>query len=62
MLAALFVLLYGIFRIIAEFFREPDAQLGFIAGPFTMGQVLSAFMVLAGILLFVLRARHTDRR
>ncbi|MCX8008043.1 MAG: prolipoprotein diacylglyceryl transferase [Coriobacteriia bacterium] len=43
--------LYGIFRIFVEFFREPDVQLGFVAGPFTMGQVLSVPMVIAGALL-----------
>jgi len=37
---ALFLILYGFFRFFVEFFREPDAQLGFILGPFTMGQVL----------------------
>ncbi|MBC7266932.1 MAG: prolipoprotein diacylglyceryl transferase [Coriobacteriia bacterium] len=45
--------LYGLFRIAVEFFREPDVQLGFIAGPFTMGQVLSLPMVAAGIALLV---------
>jgi len=55
-LSSLFVILYGAIRFTVEFFREPDAQLGFVAGPFTMGQVLSACMVLAGIgLLFMLR-------
>ena len=41
--------LYGIFRIFVEFFREPDIQLGFVAGSFTMGQVLSLPMVAAGV-------------
>ncbi len=54
-LTALFLVLYGIFRIFAEFFRQPDPQLGFIAGPFTMGQALSSVMVVAGILLFFYR-------
>lgn len=56
-LSALFIILYGLFRFIVEFFREPDVQLGFIAGPFTMGQVLSAFMALAGVVLFFLRRK-----
>lgn len=54
-LSSLFVMLYGAIRFFVEFFREPDAQLGFVAGPFTMGQILSACMVLAGIVLFFLR-------
>ena len=40
--------LYGVFRIAVEFVREPDIQLGFILGPFTMGQLLSLPVLLAG--------------
>ena len=40
---------YGIARIIAEFFREPDPQLGFLWGGATMGQILSLPMVALGI-------------
>jgi phosphatidylglycerol:prolipoprotein diacylglycerol transferase len=50
-LLALFLSLYGIFRFFVELFREPDPQLGFILGPFTMGQTLSAFMIIGGMLL-----------
>jgi phosphatidylglycerol:prolipoprotein diacylglycerol transferase len=56
-MTALFLMLYGLFRFFVEFFREPDVQLGFIAGPFTMGQVLSALTALAGLILFFLRRR-----
>jgi len=57
-LTALFIILYGCIRFIVEFFREPDAQLGFVIGCFTMGQVLSASMVLVGAgLLFTRRNR-----
>jgi len=55
---ALFVSLYGMLRIVGEFFREPDPQLGYIAGPFTMGQALSACMVLAGIVLLYFRSHR----
>jgi len=56
---AAFLLLYGLFRIIAELFRQPDPQLGFLFATVTMGQLLSAVMVLAGIVLMVLRmGRH----
>jgi phosphatidylglycerol:prolipoprotein diacylglycerol transferase len=51
-LLAVFLSVYGIFRFFVECFREPDPQLGLILGPFTMGQVLSAFMIFGGILLF----------
>ena len=61
LLTAVFLLCYGSFRIIAEFFREPDAQLGFIAGPFTMGQLLSAAMLLAGTIVAVIAVRRRSR-
>jgi phosphatidylglycerol:prolipoprotein diacylglycerol transferase len=45
-----FVAGYGVCRIIAEFFREPDVQIGYLAGNWlTMGMVLSAPMVAAGL-------------
>ena len=57
-LTALFFVLYGLFRIFAEFFREPDVQVGFVAGPFTMGQILSAGMVAIGGTIFVFLRRR----
>jgi phosphatidylglycerol:prolipoprotein diacylglycerol transferase len=57
MMTALILVLYGLFRFIVEFFRQPDAQLGFIAGPFTMGQILSVLTSLGGIALYFLRKR-----
>lgn len=42
------ILSYGVLRFIVEFFREPDAQLGFIFGPFSMGQILCFAMILCG--------------
>jgi phosphatidylglycerol:prolipoprotein diacylglycerol transferase len=45
-----FVCGYGLSRIVVEFFREPDAHIGYLAGGWlTMGMVLSLPMVLAGI-------------
>ena len=50
-----FLLGYGCFRFFAEFFRQPDAFLGFVAfGWMTMGQVLSAPMIVGGMLLLAL--------
>jgi len=50
--AGLFLVGYGVFRFIAEFYRMPDAQLGYLAWNWlTMGQVLSLPMILLGILL-----------
>ena len=50
-IAGAFVAGYGLARIVVEFFREPDAQLGFLLGTgwLTMGMVLSTPMVLAGL-------------
>jgi phosphatidylglycerol:prolipoprotein diacylglycerol transferase len=42
---------YGLARIIVEFFRQPDAHLGFLLGLTTMGQVLSLPMIIAGVIL-----------
>jgi phosphatidylglycerol:prolipoprotein diacylglycerol transferase len=52
-LLATFLFLYGVFRFFIEFFREPDSQLGFVIGHFSMGQVLCGFMIVLGILLFI---------
>jgi phosphatidylglycerol:prolipoprotein diacylglycerol transferase len=56
-LSAIFLLLYGLFRIIVEFFREPDPQIGYLYGFITMGQVLSSVMIIIGLLLLYIR-RH----
>ncbi len=40
---------YGVARIACEFFREPDAQLGFLWGGLTMGMLLCIPLLLAGI-------------
>lgn len=45
----LFLILYGFFRFLCEFFREPDVQIGYIFGFITMGQILSGLMVIIGI-------------
>ncbi len=44
-----FFLGYGLARIACEFFREPDAQLGFLWGGLTMGMLLCIPLILAGI-------------
>ena len=52
-----FLALYGTFRFLVEFVRVPDAQLGYLFGPITMGQLLSLPLVVAGIVLLVLAHR-----
>lgn len=52
--AALFLAGYGFARFIAEFFRQPDAHINFVIGDWgTMGHILSAPMILAGVLMFL---------
>ena len=48
----LFLIFYGVFRIISELFREPDVQLGYIFNVVSMGSILSFAMILSGITMF----------
>jgi phosphatidylglycerol:prolipoprotein diacylglycerol transferase len=59
-LTGIFLVGYAIARIIGEYFREPDAFLGFLAFGTTMGQILSVPMALVGLWLIV-RARPQER-
>ena len=47
-----FLFFYGIFRFISEIFREPDLQLGYLFGSFSMGMLLSLLMIFLSIILF----------
>lgn len=59
--SGLFLLLYGIFRSLVEFVREPDANIGYLAdGWLTMGQVLSSPMIIAGIILLLIAYRRNN--
>ena len=55
-LTGVFLIGYALARITGEFFREPDAFLGFLAFGATMGQLLSIPMLLAGSWLVSRRA------
>ena len=56
----LFLIYYGVFRIISEFFREPDAQLGYLFNLFSMGTFLSFLMILVGIFLKIFREKNEN--
>lgn len=61
--SGLFVAGYGLFRFCAEFFREPDAHLGFVALDWlSMGQLLSLPMILFGIglMIYAYRKKSTS--
>lgn len=52
--SGLFLTLYGLFRFIVEFVREPDSQLGLFWGnAISMGQILSLPMIFTGIALII---------
>ena len=53
-----FIAIYGLARITAEFFREPDPQLGFLWGGLTMGMLLSVPMIIAGTILIMMAWRR----
>lgn len=55
--SGIFALWYGLSRIIVEFFREPDAHLGYFAGFITMGMILSLPLCAIGIWLLVRSSR-----
>jgi phosphatidylglycerol:prolipoprotein diacylglycerol transferase len=50
---AFYLVGYGTVRFFIEYFRQPDAHLGFILMSFSMGQVLCGIMIASGILVFL---------
>lgn len=49
----LFLIIYGIFRIIVEFYREPDIQIGLLYNFLTIGQIFSLPMIGLGLLIII---------
>jgi len=58
LLSGAFLVGYGTIRFLLEFTRQPDPQLGFIVGPFSMGQLLSFLMILAGVVILIVTYRR----
>jgi phosphatidylglycerol:prolipoprotein diacylglycerol transferase len=59
--AGLFLVLYGSARVLIEFWRVPDVQIGYLAGEWlTMGHVLSLPMLLSGIVMLWLAYRRAE--
>ncbi len=54
LVSAAFLFFYGVFRFVIEFFREPDAQLGFIFDGLSMGQLLCIPVIALGIIIFII--------
>jgi len=55
--SALFLIGYGSFRFLAEFTRQPDANLGILSLGMSMGQWLSLPMILVGLVMYVYHQR-----
>ena len=53
----LFLIYYGIFRVISELFREPDIQLGYIYNLASMGSILSLIMIFSGLAMIYIVKR-----
>ncbi len=51
-ISALFLILYSLFRFLAEFFRVPDMQIGYLVFNLSMGQIVSIVFFSIGIYLF----------
>jgi len=60
--ASLFLILYGVFRVFIEFFREPDSHIGYIFGDFISTGILLSFpMILVGLFIFFrVNAKYRD--
>tara|TARA_B110000914_G_scaffold18740_1_gene14238 strand:- start:1352 stop:1867 length:516 start_codon:yes stop_codon:yes gene_type:complete len=54
-ISALFLVFYSLFRFLAEFFRAPDFQIGYLILNLTLGQLISVLFLVAGTLLFYLK-------
>ena len=56
----LFLIYYGVFRIIAELFREPDNQIGYLFDLFSMGTLLSFLMILIGLIISIILRKKNE--
>lgn len=59
-ISGLFLAGYGVFRFVAEFFREPDDFLGLLAFSLSMGQWLSLPMIVTGITMLAWSYRRAQ--
>jgi len=57
----LYLIGYGVVRFFLEFFRQPDPQLGFIVGQFSMGQVFCFVMIVCGAAIFATRVSRIEQ-
>lgn len=60
LLLAVYLMGYAVARFVVEFFRQPDAQIGFLVGHMSMGQLLSIAMAMFAVVVGVFMHRHRD--
>ncbi len=60
LISFLFLIFYGIFRIISEFYREPDKHIGYIFDFISLGSLLSIGMMIFAI-LFILKINFNEQ-
>ena len=58
--AGMFALFYGVFRFSVEFFRQPDAHIGFAFGWLSRGQILSLPMIVSGFIVIALAYKYNE--
>ena len=56
--SGLFMIFYGLFRVLTEQFREPDIQIGYLFKSISIGSVLSFVMIVIGIFILTVVSRH----
>lgn len=61
-LAMSFIGLYAIFRFIVEFFREPDAHIGYVSLSLSQGQWISVFMLLISIISVIIITKTSNNQ
>ena len=54
----LYLIGYGTVRFIIEFYRQPDAHIGFAVGSFSMGQILCFLMIVSGVIIYWYLAKN----
>jgi phosphatidylglycerol:prolipoprotein diacylglycerol transferase len=56
-----YIIGYGFVRFFIEFYRQPDAQIGFVFMSFSMGQLLCGLMMVCGVALYIYLSQ-TEKR
>ena len=60
--SSIFLILYGIFRIASEQFREPDQHIGYILGNYSMGSLLSFLMIIFSLIFLFKIFKHEKNK